>query len=85
MTTKLQKFVLFQAPNPPLYLAAAFWLLAKFIFISGSLHNYLTFGFGLALLWWSLLEIFRGSNWFRRLLGFIGLYFAVLSLLNAFS
>lgn len=84
MTTKPQKFVLFQAPNPPLYLVAGFWVSAKFIFTAGVLHDYLTFGFGLALLWWSLLEIFRGINWFRRLLGFVGLYFAVVALLNTF-
>ncbi len=68
---------LFQAPNLPISIWFVMLLLTHLT--SGKLQSLASLlGFG-ALFTWAWLEIFEGSNYFRRLLGVIVLVAAVMN------
>lgn len=68
---------LFQAPNLPILVWLA--MLALTHLTNGKLQSLVNLlGFG-ALFTWAWLEIFEGSNYFRRLLGVIVLVAAVMN------
>lgn len=67
---KQGKVVLWQSPNLPLTVWIVALLLGK-LFAQGTIHNLfslLSFG---ALFTWAWLELFMGTSWFRRGLGFL--------------
>ena len=62
------KITLAQIPNPPLIVGLLAGLLRS-VLGHGTVHGVLDLvGFG-ALFTWAWLELFQGSNYFRRLLG----------------
>jgi hypothetical protein len=73
--------VIIQKPNLPLAVAAVFWLLQKLV-SAEPWHIVFAIIYAAALSVWAALEIFTGVNWFRRGLGFVGLYFVVVTLIN---
>lgn len=75
---KKGKYVLWQKPNAPLWIAFGFWLLG---FIPLQILELISrWGVTLSLLYWSYLEIARGESPFRRLLGTITLIYTVFQL-----
>lgn len=77
------KVVIWQWPN--------IWLLAwgGFTFVSlvfgrGTLANILTWAGEASLIIWSVLEIFKGVNYFRKTLGLVVLAYAMMSILRSF-
>lgn len=71
------KIVLGQTPNLPIILAMAFWVTSLIIY-TGEWHSLLYLLFLGFLGWWAILELLQGVNYFRRLLGLLGLiYIAV--------
>jgi hypothetical protein len=60
-------FPLVQFPNAPLLVAIAAWVVAKLT--SGAAHDASRAVFTAALATWAVLELARGSNWVRRVLG----------------
>jgi hypothetical protein len=64
-------YPLAQAPNPPLLLAAAGWLLAAVA--EGAVHDYARAAAWVGFAAWAWLELADGVNAFRRLLGLAGL------------
>jgi hypothetical protein len=67
-----------QFPNPPLLLALAGSLLARFS--SGSVHSTGRGVFYVGLSVWAWEELTAGVNWFRRLIGLGGLVWIVIQL-----
>lgn len=77
------KVVIWQTPN--------YWLIgwavltfASLLFSKGHIANILTWTGEASLIIWCLLEVFRGVNYFRRLLGIVVLVYAVITLLRSF-
>jgi hypothetical protein len=66
-----RSFPVAQFPNPPLLLALAGWLLARFS--SGSAYSAGRGVFYVGLSIWAWEELTAGVNWFRRLIGLGGL------------
>ena len=62
-----ERFPLVQAPNAPLLVALAAWLVAALT--DGSVHSYARAVFYVALATWAWQELTGGANWLRRLLG----------------
>lgn len=60
-------FPLVQFPNAPLLVALAAWVAAKLT--DGTAHDVFRGIFTAGLAWWAVLELVRGSNWVRRVLG----------------
>ena len=79
---KKGKYVLWQKPNAPLWIALGFWLLG-FIPLQ-ILEPISRWGVTFSLLFWSYLEIARGESPFRRLLGTITLIYTVFQLYRLF-
>lgn len=75
------RIIIWQNPNPPLYIWAGATILAKLI-QNGVLHNLFEATAFIALLVWSLLEILRGVNIFRRVLGAVVLIVSLLARMN---
>ncbi len=73
--------VIWQMPNIPLIAWAV--LTAISLFFSGSVANILSGLGSAALVIWALLEVFRGTNYFRRALGLLVLVVAVMSLVKS--
>lgn len=72
------RVVLFQAPNLPIIVWLVTLVLSK-LFVSGSVHDMLrVISFG-ALFTWAWLELFSGSNYLRRVLGFVVLVVTIFS------
>jgi hypothetical protein len=70
-----RRYPILQAPNPPLTLALAAWVVAELT--SGSVHAYARAAFYAGLSAWAWLEVAEGVNLFRRALGVAGLVFVV--------
>jgi hypothetical protein len=62
-----RRFPIAQFPNTPLLLAFAGWVLAAVA--GGAAHDVGRALFTVGLAVWAALELLRGVNWFRRLLG----------------
>ena len=77
------KVVLGQAPNLPIILAMAFWV-PSLIINTGVLHSLLYLLFLGFLGWWAMLEILQGVNYFRRLLGLLGLIYITARLIEIY-
>jgi hypothetical protein len=71
-------FPLVQFPNAPLLVAIAAWIVAKLT--DGAAHDLARGVFTAALAVWAILELVRGSNWVRRVLGAVVLASIVLGL-----
>lgn len=74
------KVVIWQWPNIPLYAWAGLTFVS--LLFSGKFSDILSVAGTIALIYWSLLEMFKGVNYFRRLLGLLILIFAVKTLIN---
>jgi len=77
---KHRKLILFQRPNAPLIIAGLGWLTA--LFTTDLLHLLGQIIFVIALTTWSSLEVIKGTNKFRKLLGAVTLLFIAWLLLN---
>jgi len=77
------RIVIGQPPNPPLYVAAVFFVVRFLPFDAAGTISF--FGFTFAMLYWSYLELFHGVNTFRRILGLLVGGFFLISLLQRFS
>ncbi len=75
------KVVIWEMPNLPLIVWAVFTGLSV-ILSKGTLADVCSWIGSAALIIWSLLEIFRGVNYFRRALGLLVLIFAIASLIK---
>jgi hypothetical protein len=73
--------VIWQMPNVPLIAWAALTVLS--LMVSGRTADVFSWLGSAALITWSLLEIFKGSNYFRRALGLLVLVFSVASLIKS--
>jgi hypothetical protein len=69
------QFVIAQKPNVPIIV----WIICVIgsYFFTGTINSIFNFVGVVAIIIWSLLEIFLGVNYFRRLLGLVVLIFAV--------
>lgn len=74
--------VIWQMPNAFLIGWAVLTVLC--LFTSGKLSDYFGGAGDLSLVIWALLEIFKGVNYFRRLLGAVVLIFAIASFIKTF-
>jgi hypothetical protein len=74
--------VIWQTPNLPLIAWAVLTLLC--LFTSGKVSDYLGWAGDLSLVVWALLEIFKGVNYFSRILGLVVLAFAIASFIKTF-
>jgi hypothetical protein len=74
---KRGNIVIWQTPN----IALIGWLVLTIVslFLSGKLSDVFSWAALVSLVIWSLLEITKGVNYFRRLLGLVVLALAVLS------
>lgn len=63
------RIVIAQAPNPPLFVAVAFFVVRFLPFDAAGTISFL--GVTAAMLYWSYLEVFHGVNTFRRFLGLL--------------
>jgi hypothetical protein len=74
------RVVIWQTPNAWLI----GWAVSTFIslFLTGRPADVLTWLGEASLIIWALLEIFKGANYFRRLLGLVVLVFAIMSLIK---
>jgi hypothetical protein len=70
-----RRYPIVQAPNAPLLVALAAWVVAELT--SGSAHAYARAVFYVGLAAWAWLELTEGVNLFRRVLGVAGLVFVV--------
>jgi hypothetical protein len=73
--------VIWQFPNAALLT----WAAATFVslFFNGTVANVLSWIGSAALIVWSLLEIFKGVNYFRRAFGLVVFIFAIASLIKS--
>lgn len=62
------------------------WVVATFIslFFNGRTADVLTTIGSVSLIVWSVLEVWRGADYFRRLLGLVVLVFSIASLIKSF-
>jgi hypothetical protein len=74
--------VIWQTPNVPLIGWAVLTIIC--IFTSGKASDIFGALGDASLVIWSLLEIFKGVNYFRRILGVIVLLFAIASFIKTF-
>ena len=65
--TRDGRIVVYQLPNRPLILALA--LLFVTLITTGSVHQITRYAEAVAFLYWSYLEITKGDNLFRKILG----------------
>jgi hypothetical protein len=72
-----RRFPLVQAPNPPLLVAFAGRWIAAACGPAGRVHSIGRVVFTLGLGAWAWDETTRGANWFRRVLGVVGLAWVV--------
>ena len=70
-----------QAPNPPLAVALAAWVLAALT--HGAEHDYARATFYAGLAAWAWGELAGGVNWFRRALGAAALIYVIVTLGSA--
>jgi hypothetical protein len=74
------KVVIWQNPNPWLIGWAVLTVIS--LLFAGRTSDVFSWAAHAALIIWSLLEIFKGVNYFRRALGLLVLIFAIMSLLQ---
>jgi|GEM_PF-373905 len=74
-------YVIYQRPN--IWLIGWVVLTILSLFLNGKISDYLWWAALVVLTVWSLLEIFKGVNYFRRLLGAIVLALIVLAAIKA--
>lgn len=77
-----KRFPIVQLPNPPLWLALAATLAGRVV--DGDAHAYARGAFYVGLSAWAWLELTDGVNWFRRVLGLVGLVYITLKLGGSF-
>jgi hypothetical protein len=75
------KVVIWQTPNLPLIAWAGLTFFS--LMVNGRLADILSWLGSAGLIIWSLLEIFKGVNYFRRALGLLVLFMAIMSLLKS--
>ncbi len=75
------RIVIWQTPNLSLIAWAVLTVLS--LLVSSRLADVLSWLGSAALITWSLLEIFRGANYFRRALGLLVLVMAIASLIKS--
>lgn len=75
------KVVIWQTPNLPLIAWAGLTILS--LLVSSRLADIFSWLGSAALIAWSLLEIFKGVNYFRRALGLLVLAMAMASLIKS--
>lgn len=75
------RFVIWQTPNAFLIAWAVLTIVS--LLTSGRLADVFSWIGSAALIAWSLLEIFKGMNYFRRALGLLVLIFALASLIKS--
>jgi len=68
-------------PNPPLWTAIVAFVV-KFIFKTGPIHHFGDTLLITSLIIWSYLEVTKGINWFRKLLGAVVLLIEIASLFS---
>jgi uncharacterized membrane protein len=73
-------FVIWQLPNAPLIAWAILTVIS--LFYNGTTANVFSWLGTSALVIWSILEILKGVNYFRRVLGLVILVFSILSIIN---
>jgi ABC-type uncharacterized transport system permease subunit len=75
------RVVIWQTPNAWLI----GWATATFVslFFNGRTADVLTFIGSVSLIVWSVLEVTKGANYFRRLLGLVVLIFSIASLIKS--
>lgn len=76
------RVVVWQTPNAWLIGWAILSIFS--LLVNGKTADILSWIASASLIIWSGLEIFRGANYFRRILGLLVLVFAILSLLKSF-
>ena len=76
-----ERYPLIQAPNAPLLVAFGGWLVAAPT--GGSVHTVGRAVFSAGLLVWAAMEVTRGANWVRRLMGVAGVVYVVAGVLKA--
>lgn len=74
--------VIWQMPNAWLITWAA--LTTVSLFFSGRVADVFSWAGDIALMGWALLEIFKGTNYFRRALGALILYFSIATIIKNF-
>ncbi len=79
--TPQDRIVIWQTPNLPLIAWAGLTILS--LMVNGRLADILSWFGSAALIIWSLLEIFKGVNYFRRALGLLVLTLAIISLIKS--
>lgn len=72
--------VIWQFPNWPLWAWAGLTLVS--LFFTGKTADVFSWAASAALIYWSLLELFRGDNYFRRLLGAVVFGFSAMSVIR---
>jgi hypothetical protein len=79
------QIVIWQRPNIFLISWAALTFISLFVVSRGQLSDIFARAGGAILIIWSLLEMFKGVNYFRRLLGLAVLLFAIATLVKDLS
>lgn len=74
------RIVIWQTPN--IYLIAWAVLTVVSLFFNGTIATVFSWLGNIALLTWSILEITKGVNYFRRLLGLLVLVFVIMSVIS---
>ncbi len=77
------KVVIWQTPNVWL-IGWAIFTFASLLFSKGLISNILSWAGEASLFVWCLQEIFKGVNYFRRMLGAVVLFYAIMALLRSF-
>ena len=73
--------VVWQMPNIPLIAWAVLTFLS--LLVTGRLADIFSWLGSAALISWALIEIFKGTNYFRRALGLLVLIYAVMALIKS--
>jgi hypothetical protein len=74
------RIVIWQTPNASLIGWAVLTVIS--LFFNGTLADVFSWLGNAALIVWCVLEVFRGVNYFRRLLGVLVFIFVVMSIVN---
>lgn len=75
------KVIIWQFPNAALWVWAGFTTLS--LLFSGIISDILAWIASAGLIVWAFLEIFKGANYFRRLLGLTVLIYAVMTVIRS--
>lgn len=78
---KRGRIVIWQTPNIPLITWAVLTVLS--LLVGGRLADVFSWAASAALIAWSLLEVSKGSSYFRRALGLLVLAYAVMTLIKS--